>query len=111
MGYLGLVHSERSTGDRVRRGGITKAGNRRARWVLIEGAWTDRLPARVLAGPPGWTSESGAGYCLEGADAPVRTLSAAHGGRQEAMPGGGGPRDFLWAIGQQVAPRTAANAD
>jgi transposase len=61
MGYLGLVHSERSTGDRVRRGGITKAGNRRARWVLIEGAWTDRLPARVLAGPPGWTSESGAG--------------------------------------------------
>jgi transposase len=107
MGYLGLVPSERSTGDRVRRGGITKAGNRRARWVLIEGAWTYRMPARVLAGPPGWTSESGAGYCLEGADTPVRTLSAAHGGRQEAMPGGGGPRDFLWAIGQQVAPRLA----
>src|SRR4051794_8659232 len=47
MGYLGLVPSERSTGDRVRRGGITKAGNRRARWVLIEGAWTYRMPARV----------------------------------------------------------------
>lgn len=27
MGYLGLVPSERSTGESVKRGGITKAGN------------------------------------------------------------------------------------
>jgi transposase len=27
MGYLGLVPSESSTGDTVKRGGITKAGN------------------------------------------------------------------------------------
>ena len=32
---------------RVRRGGITKAGNVLARRVLIEGAWTYRMPARV----------------------------------------------------------------
>jgi transposase len=31
MGYLGLVPSEDSTGDTVKRGPITKAGNRRAR--------------------------------------------------------------------------------
>jgi hypothetical protein len=31
MGYLGLVPSESSTGDTVNRGGITKAGNGRAR--------------------------------------------------------------------------------
>src|SRR3712207_9310441 len=31
MAYLGLVPSERSTGDTVRRGGITKAGNGRVR--------------------------------------------------------------------------------
>ena len=31
MGYLGLVPSESSTGDVVKRGGITKAGNTRAR--------------------------------------------------------------------------------
>src|SRR3954447_14777894 len=30
MAYLGLVPSEHSTGDRVRRGSITKAGNPRA---------------------------------------------------------------------------------
>ena len=47
MAYLGLVPSESSTGERVRRGGITKAGNIRARRVLIEGAWTYRFPARV----------------------------------------------------------------
>lgn len=42
MGYLGLVPGERSTGDSVRRLGITKAGNGRVRRTLIEGAWTYR---------------------------------------------------------------------
>jgi hypothetical protein len=47
MAYLGLVPSERSSGTSVRRGGITKAGNAQARRVLIEGAWTYRMQARV----------------------------------------------------------------
>jgi transposase len=47
MAYLGLVPSERSSGASVRRGGITKAGNAHARRVLIEGAWTYRMQARV----------------------------------------------------------------
>jgi hypothetical protein len=47
MAYLGLVPSESSTGDQVHRGKITKAGNSRARRVLIEGAWTYRHPARM----------------------------------------------------------------
>src|SRR5262245_6644459 len=47
MAYLGLAPSERSSGTRVRRGGITKAGNAQARRVLIEGAWTYRMQARV----------------------------------------------------------------
>jgi transposase len=47
MAYLGLVPSERSTGQQVRRGSITKAGNPRARRVLVEGAWTYRYPARL----------------------------------------------------------------
>jgi transposase len=36
MGYLGLVPSESSTGDKVKRGGITKAGNGRARRILVD---------------------------------------------------------------------------
>jgi transposase len=47
MGYLGLVPSERSTGERVWRGGITKTGNRRARRILVESAWSYRHPPRV----------------------------------------------------------------
>jgi transposase len=47
MAYLGLVPSEHSSGSSVRRGGITKAGNVLARRVLIEGAWTYRMTARV----------------------------------------------------------------
>jgi len=47
MAYLGLVPSEHSSGSRVRRGGITKAGNVQARRALIEGAWTYRMQARV----------------------------------------------------------------
>ena len=47
MGYLGLVPSERSTGDSVKRGPITKAGNRRARRILVEASWSYRHPPRV----------------------------------------------------------------
>lgn len=47
MAFLGLVPSEASTGDRVKRGGLTKAGNGRARRALIEAAWCYRHPARI----------------------------------------------------------------
>ena len=47
MAWLGLVPREHSSGATTVRGAITKAGNRRARRVLVEGAWTYRLPARV----------------------------------------------------------------
>jgi transposase len=47
MAYLGLTPSERSTGESFNRGGITKAGNARARRRLIEAAWSYRFPPRV----------------------------------------------------------------
>src|SRR5215211_7878649 len=46
MAWLGLVPSEHSSGAKVERGGVTKAGNGRARRVLVEGAWSYRFPAR-----------------------------------------------------------------
>jgi transposase len=39
MGYLGLVPGEDSSGDRHRRGRITKTGNSFARRVLVETSW------------------------------------------------------------------------
>jgi transposase len=47
MGYLGLVPSEHSGGGTIRRGGITKTGNREARRMLIEAACSYQYPARI----------------------------------------------------------------
>jgi len=47
MGYLGLVPSEHSSGERTSRGSITKTGNGHARRLLVEAAWNYRFKARV----------------------------------------------------------------
>jgi transposase len=111
MSFLGLVPAESSTGQTVRRKGLTLAGNRRARRVLVEAAWTYRYPARVgetlrgrLEGLPkavrdiAWKAQvrlcaryrrlSGTGKKL-----PVVVAAIA---REMAA--------FLWAIGREVAP-------
>jgi transposase len=49
MAYLGLVPSEHSSGGRRRLGAITKTGNRHARRMLVESAWSYRFPARQTA--------------------------------------------------------------
>ena len=46
MGFCGLVPSEYSSGERVSRGRITKAGNTHLRAQLVEAAW-------ALSAPPG----------------------------------------------------------
>ena len=47
MGYLGLVPSEHTSGERRRLGAITKTGNTHVRRVLIEAAWNYRFPPRI----------------------------------------------------------------
>lgn len=47
MGYLGLVPSEHSSGQRTSRGSITKTGNAHARRLLTEAAWNYRFNARI----------------------------------------------------------------
>jgi transposase len=47
MRYLGLVQSERSTGDSVKRGGITNAGNTAARTMPVESAWSYKHAPRI----------------------------------------------------------------
>lgn len=46
MAYLGLVPTESSTGKHVIRGSITKAGNSHVRRLLVESAWSYRLPPK-----------------------------------------------------------------
>ena len=49
MGYSGGVARENSTGERTRRGGITKTGNAHLRRVVIEAAWAYRWRPAVGA--------------------------------------------------------------
>jgi transposase len=111
MSFLGLVPAERSTGETVRRTGLTLAGNRRTRRALVEAAWSYRHPARI--------SETLRGR-LEALPKPVRDiawkaqvrlcaryrrLSAA--GKKLPVIIAAIAREmaaFLWAIGRQVAP-------
>jgi transposase len=111
MAFLGLVPGERSTGDTVRRSGLTLAGNRRARRALVEAAWTYRYPARVseplrarLEGLPkavrdiAWKAQ--VRLCAR-----YRRLAAA--GKKPPVIAAAIAREmaaFLWAIGREVAP-------
>jgi transposase len=109
MAHLGLVPSESSTGERVKRGGITKAGNFRARRVLIEGAWPYRLPARmsrllqarregVAVRDIAWKGQVRlcARYRKLIAAGKLKTVTTTAIAREMAA--------FLWAIGQHVDP-------
>lgn len=49
--YLGLVPSEDSSADRHHRGGITKAGSPRMRWLLVQAAWAVAHATRAEARP------------------------------------------------------------
>ncbi len=47
--YLGFVPREDSSGDRERKGAITKAGNAHCRHALIQAAWSYRYAPKVAA--------------------------------------------------------------
>jgi transposase len=111
MSFLGLVPTEHSTGETVRRAGLTLAGNRRARRMLIEAAWSYRHPARVsealrarLEGLPktvrdiAWKAQvrlCGRYRRLNAAGKKLPVIIAAIAREMAA---------FLWAIGRQVTP-------
>jgi transposase len=115
MSFLGLVPAERSTGETVRRTGLTLAGNRRARRVLVEAAWSYRHPARVsetlrvrLEALPktvrdiAWKAQvrlCGRYRRLNAAGKKLPVIIAAIAREMAA---------FLWAIGRQITPTTAA---
>ena len=86
MAYLGLVPGERSTGDTVRRGGITKAGNGRVRYLLVESAW-DLSASATHRGEEALAARAritkGAGDWLEGPEPSERPLPRTEQARQE----------------------------
>jgi hypothetical protein len=95
----------------VRRAGLTLAGNRRARRVLVEAAWSYRHPARVsetlrpgskacrsrFATSPG-TRRSGSVPAIAASAPPARKLPVVIATIAREMAA------FLSAIARQVAP-------
>ena len=47
MSYLGLTCSEFSSGEKQKKGPITRAGNKRVRRILVEAAWHYRHPYNI----------------------------------------------------------------
>jgi transposase len=117
MGYSGLVASEHSSGERTRRGGITKTGNGHLRRVLVEAAWSARFQP---------TLTRALRLRQEGLSAEVLEIarSARHRlhSRYLRLLGRGKTKQqvvtavarelvgFVWAIGRTVEARHAENA-
>ena len=115
MAYLGLVPSEASTGDTVRRGPITKAGNRRARRILVECSWSYQHPPRVgkekqqrvAAAPPAVREIAWKAQCRLTAryralirKGKLKTVAVTAVARELSA--------FIWAINRQIANPGAA---
>jgi len=83
--YVGLIPSEYSSGRTRRQGGITKAGNGRARRALIEAAWAYRHPAKVsehIQRRIEHAATTASSPRLEGARAAVQALSSPDRARE-----------------------------
>jgi transposase len=114
MGYSGAVASEHSSGERMRRGGITKAGNAHLRRVIVEAAWAYRhrpavgaalrkrqVPASAEVKAIAWKAQ----HRLHGR---YRALTARGKCRQQVITAIGRELlGFVWAIGVHVESRTA----
>jgi len=109
MGYSGAVPSENTSGERTRRGGITKTGNAHLRRIVIEAAWAYRhrpsigrvLRNRQTTVPPevkelAWKAQ----HRLH---ARYRHLTAKGKCRQEVVTAVSRELlGFIWAIGVEV---------
>jgi transposase len=109
MAYSGAVPSEESTGQRIRRGAITKTGNAHLRRVVIEAAWAYRHRPAIGA----TLHKRQQGVCEEVKEIAwkaqhrlhkrYRSLAAAGKNQQKLVTALGRELlGFIWAIGVQV---------
>jgi len=117
MAFLGLVPSESSTGDTIKRGPITKAGNRRARRMLVECSWSYQYPPRVGrdkqqkvdAAPPAVREIAWKAQCR----LHRRYRALIRRGKLKTVAVTAVAREFagfIWAIGRELNPTARAAA-
>lgn len=117
MAYLGLVPAEHSSGTKIRRRGITKAGNARVRRLLVESAWTYCRAPRVSQS----IQRRQEGLDLDIVRIAWKAQLRLHD-RYRRLSTTGKPKNvvitavarefvgFIWAIGQQVTATTGREA-
>jgi transposase len=111
--YLGLVSREDSSGDRERKGSITKAGNSHCRHVLVQAAWSYHhrpaisadLKRRQLGQPPAviahaWKAQHRLHQRYEHLAYRKQPQIAAVAVARELV-------GFLWAVMQECAPTSS----
>lgn len=116
MAYLGLVPREASSGQRERKGSITKAGNHQCRHVLVQAAWSYRhapqvgphLKGRQAGQPPAiiahaWKAQHRLHKLYQHLAYRKRPQIAAVAVARELV-------GFLWAVMQELPPMPAATA-
>lgn len=115
MGYTGIVSREHSSGDRVRRGAITKTGNAHLRRIVCEAGWAYRH--RPAVGPT--LRKRQEGLPKEVTDIAWKAQKRLHAryvtlmGKNKVAPKtitavGRELLGFVWAIGVEVERRQAA---
>ena len=98
MGYSGAVPGEDSSGERVRRGAITKTGNAHLRRVVIEAAWSYRLRPRI--GPV--LQQRQKGVSEEVKEIAWKAQLRLHKRYQRLMTAGKDQRKIITAVGREL---------
>jgi transposase len=114
MGYAGIVSREHSSGERIRRGAISKTGNAHLRRIVVEAAWSYRhrpavgaiLAARQKNAPAAVTAVAWkAQHRLHARY--VRLMGRGKSKQQTVTAVGRELLGFIWAIGVEIEQRSA----
>lgn len=109
MGYSGVVSSEHSSGERVRRYGITKTGNAHLRRIVVEAAWSYRHRPSCV----GALKKRQESLCEEVKEIAWKAQHRLHNRYRKLLARGKSKQQvvtavgrellgFIWAIGMQV---------
>jgi transposase len=109
MGYAGIVSREHSSGERIRRGAISKTGNAHLRRIVVEAAWSYRhrpavgsiLAVRQKNAPPTVTALAWkAQHRLHARY--LRLMGRGKSKQQTVTAVGRELLGFIWAIGLEI---------
>jgi transposase len=114
MGYAGIVSREHSSGERIRRGAISKTGNAHLRRIVVEAAWSYRhrpavgaiLAVRQKSAPAAVTALAWkAQHRLHARY--VRLMGRGKSKQQTVTAVGRELLGFIWAIGVEIEQHSA----